>query len=56
VHCHEIDGHGGTNITLTTPGPEVGPPDAGHRFVAATAGLHLDAWREMLTAPKMRLA
>jgi hypothetical protein len=36
--------------------PEVGPPDAGHRFVAAMAGLHLDAWREMLTAPRMRLA
>jgi hypothetical protein len=64
------DGHGGKNITLTTPGPEVGPPDAGHRFVAAMAGLataggatpqaapglHLDAWREMLTAPRMRLA
>jgi hypothetical protein len=29
---------------------------AGGATPQAAAGLHLDAWREMLTAPRMRLA
>ncbi len=63
------DGHGGTSITLTTPAPVAGAPGAGHRFAAAMAGLgtggavahgangaHFDAWRPMLSAPRMSYA